>query len=329
MSLQDDLKHIIQKIVDVITGHKSSAMSPNQIMQYVCLVANIISKDVCPLVGQPPKESKYAKGWLKQADDPRDFPLSLDLRVALPESVDLRPEMPSVYDQMSLGSCTANAIAGAVQYLCLKENYKWKFTPSRLFLYYNERVVEGSVWNDAGASLRDGIKVLNSQGICPEVEGDGTNPSWLWSYSDDAIKFRLQPSHQCYQDAVLHKALKYEAVPQTLEAIQTCLANGLPVVFGIEVFDSFESSQVASTGVVPMPDTSKESLLGGHALLLVGYLPTAQVPGGTDPNGYFVFRNSWSSAWAAGGYGYIPYAYILDSTLTSDLWCVSLIGDRL
>lgn len=271
-------------------------------------------------------DNKHAFGLIKQKPDHRDFKLSRKVTGVFPASVDLRPDMPPVYDQGQLGSCTANAIAGAIEYLCLKQNYKWKFTPSRLFIYYNERVVEGSVFQDAGASLRDGLKVVNSQGVCPEAEGDGSNPDWLWTYSDNQIKFRLQPPSQCYKNALMHKALKYESVPLDANAIKTCVAAGFPVVFGISVYSSFESGSANTTGVIPMPDTSTESLLGGHALLVVGYMPGASIAG-ADPNtAYFIFRNSWNTTWGCEGYGFINEAYLTDPDLASDFWAIELIG---
>lgn len=330
MSLRDKLKKAVDSIADVFETQKV-APNMNQIMTFVCMAADVLSKDVCPLiVHAPAPESKFAKGWIKQNKDPRDFKLShplLDPAAVLKE-IDLcdTGHMPPVYDQGQLGSCTWNALAAAIQYLCLKTNYPFKFTPSRLYGYYNTRVIEGSVFFDNGAMLRDCMKAFNDQGVCPEAEGDGTTPNWLWPYSDGMIKFRLQPPHQCYQDAKLHGALRYEAVPQTEEGIDTCLANGLPVVFGIEVFESFESDVAVKTGVIPMPDQNKEQLLGGHALLIVGKKPFEKVPGGTDPRGYYKFRNSWSEAYGDKGYGYLPVSYVLDSNLSSDFWCLELLG---
>lgn len=272
--------------------------------------------------------NKHSFGLIKGKPDHRDFKLSRPTISPsdLPISVDLRPQMPPVYDQGQLGSCTANAIAGAVQYLCVKNAYKWAFTPSRLFIYYNERVVEGTVLQDAGADLRDGLKVLNSQGVCPEAMADGSNPGWLWPYSDGPVKFRLQPPSQCYRDALLHKAVKYESVPLDATTMQSLLVEGLPVIFGIQVYASFESDSANTTGVIPMPDVSSEELLGGHALLAVGYMPGSMIAGADATKNYFIFRNSWNTTWGAEGYGFIPFDYLTDSSLGSDYWCCELIG---
>jgi C1A family cysteine protease len=266
-------------------------------------------------------QTKYAYGWKAQRPDKRDLKLSLPhiSTADLPASVDLRPSMPPVYDQGQLGSCTANAIAAAVQYLCMKANYKWPFTPSRLFIYYNERVMEGTVLTDSGAQLRDGLTALNKQGICPEAEGDGTTPDWLWPYSDNQLQFRLPPPAQCYKDAVLHAATKFEACPLDAPTMQSTLAQGLPIIFGITVYSSFEGGTVATDGMVPMPNTDTESVLGGHALLCVGYETI-------NNELYFIFRNSWSASWGVNGYGYIPAAYLTDPDLASDFWVLQDVG---
>src|ERR1035437_9142925 len=100
---------------------------------------------------------KRIYAWKPQLPDHRDFEFSIDKSIVLPTKVDLTGKMPAVYDQGQLGSCTANAIAGAFEYAIDKE-VKPDFTPSRLFIYYNERVIEGSVKTDSGANIRDGIK---------------------------------------------------------------------------------------------------------------------------------------------------------------------------
>ena len=123
-------------------------------------------------------------GWVRDLPDHRDFMYSVPVATlqALPSSVDLRPHCPPVYDQGQLGSCTANAIAGALQFDEIKEHKNGLSTPSRLFIYYNERVIEGTVTSDSGAQLRDGVKTVAKQGICPEK---------VWPY--DISKFAVKP----------------------------------------------------------------------------------------------------------------------------------------
>jgi C1A family cysteine protease len=217
---------------------------------------------------------------------------------------DLRSKCPPVYDQGQLGSCTANAIAGAIQFNRRKQKLKPDFVPSRLFIYYNERVMEHSVQSDNGAQIRDGIKSVAKQGDCPETD---------WPY--DPSKFATKPSATAYKDALKYQALQYQRVPQVLNQLKGCLASGYPFVFGFSVYDAFESDVVAKTGVLTMPGP-KEKLLGGHAVLAVGYDDTKQV---------FIVRNSWGSSWGIKGYFTMPYAYLTDSNLADDIWTIRLI----
>src|ERR1700722_3045212 len=123
-------------------------------------------------------------GWVPDLPDARDHLYRAPKAIgAIPKSVDLRPGCPVVYDQGELGSCTANAIAGAIEFDQRKEKLPQPFTPSRLFIYYNERVMENSVASDAGAQIRDGIKSVAAQGVCPET---------LWPYVAD--QFATPPS---------------------------------------------------------------------------------------------------------------------------------------
>jgi C1A family cysteine protease len=251
------------------------------------------------------KIQKY--GWKKDHLDHRD----LIARVAapptgLPPSVDLRTTgfVPPVYDQLQLGSCTANAIAAAVDFERKKQGEAF-LTPSRLFIYYNERVIEDTVDQDAGAEIRDGIKSVASQGVCAESE---------WPYTDQGTQFTVKPTGQCYIDALSFEALKYISVNQVEADIKGVLASGSPVVFGFSVFSEFESDAVAKTGLVPMPSAT-EAPLGGHAVLCVGYDDASQL---------FLVRNSWNTTWGQSGYFQLPYAYLLDANLASDLWVIQL-----
>ena len=244
-------------------------------------------------------------GWIPDVPDARDRILQLPRKAAaLPPSVDLRAQCPPVYDQGQLGSCTANAIAGAIEFDQRKENLALPFTPSRLFIYYNERAAENSIASDSGAQIRDGIKSVASQGACPET---------LWPYLED--QFATRPTAACYKVARTHPAVSYSRVPQDPAQLKACLAAGYPFVFGITVYDSFESDQVAHSGAVPMPQTS-ETALGGHAVMAAGY---------DDATERFLARNSWGSDWGMGGYFTIPYAYLADDNLASDFWTIRVV----
>jgi C1A family cysteine protease len=244
-------------------------------------------------------------GWIPDIPDARDRILQLPKRAgALPASVDLRAQCPPVYDQGQLGSCTANAIAGAIEFDQRKQKLPQPFTPSRLFIYYNERAMENSVASDSGAQIRDGIKSVGSQGVCAET---------LWPYVED--RFAVRPSAPCYKIASTHPAVNYSRVPQDAGQLKACLAAGYPFVLGITVYESFESDEVASTGIVPMPQDS-ETTLGGHAVMAAGY---------DDSSERFLVRNSWGSDWGMGGYFTIPYEYLTNDNLASDFWTIRVV----
>jgi C1A family cysteine protease len=246
---------------------------------------------------------KRVYGWKKQPHDKRDFKCTLSV-ANLPALVDLRPKMPPVYDQGQIGSCTANAIGGAIEYEHVKQ-FNTDLMPSRLFIYYNERAIEGTVKEDSGANIRDGIKSVNTQGVCPEN---------LWPYN--IKKFKTKPSKTCYSLALKDKALKYAVVSQDLNSMKSVLASGFPIVGGFTVYESFESAEVAKTGMVPTPGKD-EQILGGHAVMIVGY---------DDSKGCFIVRNSWSNTWGLSGYCYMPYAYWTNPDLASDFWNIDLLS---
>ena len=252
-----------------------------------------------------PKNSSTNFGWLRDLPDHRDHRFAASPRVLakLPRSVDLRAGLPAPYDQGQLGSCTANALAGAFQYLLKKEKRR-NFMPSRLFIYYNERVVENHVTEDSGAQLRDGIKVLNLWGACTEAQ---------WPY--DVTRFTDKPSSTCYAGALKHQLLKYERMEQDLNQLRGCLAQGLPFVFGFSVFSNFMTPAVARTGVADLPGP-EDKPEGGHAVLAVGY---------DDATQRFLIRNSWGSKWGQKGYFTMPYSYLLQTGLSADFWALQIL----
>lgn len=243
---------------------------------------------------------KRKYGYIRDRKDSRDKlykdVLANEVQVIanLPSSVDLRGKLPACYDQGQLGSCTANGIAGAIEFI------EPNVMPSRLFIYYNERVLEGTVNEDAGAQIRDGIQTVITQGVCQETE---------WPY--EAWKYRCKPSSRCYKDALKDTINSYLRV-NGLQELQSCLAAGFPVVIGIQVYESFESSSVAQSGMVPMPAPA-EDCLGGHCVLVVGYDMATQM---------FLVRNSWGTSWGLNGYFWIPFAYLADPNLCSDNWTI-------
>jgi C1A family cysteine protease len=253
----------------------------------------------------PRKISRY--GWSPDVPDGRDhlYAASAGVLEKLPARVDLRRECPPVYDQGDLGSCTGNAIAAALEFDQMKQGIKRHWTPSRLFIYYNERVIENTVDSDSGAQIRDGMKSVAKQGAPPEKQ---------WPYDID--KFRNEPPRKCYTEAAKHVAIRYQRLAQTLNQLKGCLAEGYPFVFGFMVYDSFESEEVAKTGDASLP-RAREKQIGGHAVLAVGYEEARQ---------RFIVRNSWGTSWGKRGYFTLPYPYLMQSTLASDFWTVRAVS---
>ena len=244
----------------------------------------------------------YRLGWIKDKRDDRDLNFSVQFRLptTLPPSVDLRAGCSSVEDQGQLGSCTANALVGALEYLEIKAGTSFQDL-SRLFVYYNERDREGTVDEDSGAQLRDGIKVLAKLGVCKEIS---------WPY--DVNQFKVKPLDACYLAAANHQITAYQRL-NTLADMKACLAGGLPFVFGWTVYNSAMSDEVKVSGDVPMPSLwdKIQGALGGHAVMAVGY---------DDDTKRIAFRNSWSTGWGKVGYGTLGYSYI--QKYASDFWCI-------
>jgi C1A family cysteine protease len=245
-------------------------------------------------------------GWRRDLPDHRDVHLVGMGGGRLPAMVDLREtgHLPPVYDQGQLGSCTANALAAAVDFELHRQGLPW-MTPSRLFIYYSERRIERTVYTDAGAQIRDGIKVVARQGVCPEQH---------WPYV--VARFAEEPPLACYQEATRYEAVQYARVGQTLGELRAVLAAGTPVVCGISVYPALESDEVAATGVVPMP-AADEAPLGGHAILVVGYDDTTQ---------RFTVRNSWGADWGDRGHFTLPYRYLTDRGLAADFWTITAVS---
>ena len=241
-------------------------------------------------------------GWKKQAPDARDLIYIPPANLKLASHVDLRGICPPVYNQGQLGSCTSNAIGGLIEFISMKLHFA--FMPSRLFIYYNERVLEGTVSVDSGATLRDGMRAVHNQGAPKES---------FWPYN--ITQFAVTPPTIAYTNGLKHLFPAYQAVTQNALHIQSSLFAGNPVVFGFNIYSSFESQTVANTGIVPMPQPH-DQFLGGHAGLIVGYDTTAQ---------HYIVRNSWGVNWGMEGYYYIPFAYIHSTTLSSDFWTATTV----
>lgn len=264
-------------------------------------------------------QRKY--GWKRDLPDKRDIKhcfkklgyhfgnYYIPYKVSLPSKVDLRSKCPDVYDQGDLSSCTANAIAAAYEFDEIKQATDTNphiFTPSRLFVYFNERKMENTIDTDAGASIRDSAKTINQTGVCHES---------LWPYI--ISKYTIRPTKRCYEDAKTHKSIEYKSVNQDINDLKSCLNSGFPFVFGFMVYESFETDNVKKTGKMPMPNLKLEKAVGGHAVMAVGY---------DDSINSFIIRNSWGTAWGDKGYFYMPYDYIVDNDLSSDFWTIHKIS---
>lgn len=253
-------------------------------------------------------------GWSRDQPDSRDYMYSAPGGAAMPDGVDLRPTMPPVYDQGEIGSCTSNAIGAAIQFTRRKFNQPPDFVPSRLFVYYNERSIERTVLLDNGARLRDGIKSVANLGAPPET---------IWPYvatpaDPDTNAFPsgsppvTKPPAQAYTDALLHKAINYYRVNQTLAQLRGCLAEGFPFVFGFSVFSNIYDASGRPVITLNLPSWG-DKFLGGHAILACGFDDTKNV---------FIIRNSWGSNSQDRGYFYMNYAYVTDPQLSSDFWTI-------
>lgn len=250
---------------------------------------------------------KHINAWYGCRRDTKDFrdwrmPLT---SMRLPAAVDLRGHCPPVTDQGQLGSCTSHGITGALRYEMIRGGHG-DVTLSRLQLYYDERVIEGTIASDAGAEIRDGIKSTAKKGVGHEV---------LWPYN--LRKFRTRPNAAVYKDAIQFRALEYARVDVSVVALKTAIASGHTPIVGFTVYESFESDAVAKTGMVPMPG-SRESVVGGHCVYVVGY--------GQKP-GTFTIRNSWGTEWGGhGGDCFFPEAYLGSTKLGSDYWLIRSEG---
>jgi C1A family cysteine protease len=250
-------------------------------------------------------ESRSIKGfgWIPDHPDARD--LQFEPRAKIAASVDLRTTgfMPAPYDQGNLGSCTANGSAGMFEYLLAKEGLP-AWTPSRLFIYYYERVIEGSVDQDSGALVRDALKVLSKYGTPPETD---------WPYN--ISKFTDQPPPIAVADAKRNLVMQYKSV-SSQTGIKSALSAGTPVVFGFTVYDSF--MDIGADGIMPIPKKT-ESVQGGHCVLAVGYKEVNNTI-------HYICRNSWGTSWGDGGYFYMPHQCIT-AKYASDFWVAELVEE--
>lgn len=303
LSDEGDVEEILGTKALVSERDLPARETPSRLASMWNLVGRVMgqSADVTARM-EPRNYNKY--GWRPDALDYRDKMYKFSASAGdLPRQVDLRTSENKhlgIFHQGKLGSCTANAIAAAFEFDQHKQHVA-EFVPSRLFIYYNERCVEGTVFMDSGAQLRDGIKVMHRLGCCPEE---------MWPYEIEM--YQTRPAEECYEVAAAHTAQAYQRVQQDVMHLKSCIAEGFPFVFGFIVCQSFESKQVATSGKMPMP-TNSDRPLGGHAVIAVGYDDSQEV---------FIVRNSWGSKWGQRGYFMMPYDYIRNKMLAQDFWTI-------
>ena len=277
-------------------------------------------------------KTAHSLGWMRDLPSIKDYgthhaqlkPMLAKLKAAgaasapatLPTSVDLRAWFSPVEDQGSLGSCTAHAGVGLLEYY-ERRAYGKHIDASRLFLYKTTRNL--LKWTgDTGAYLRSTMEALVLFGVPPES---------YWPY--DTTQFDVEPSAFLYALGSNYQALKYYRLDPSgtgkaalLTAIKTNLAAGLPAFFGFTVYDSYTQASVANQGAIPFP-VSSDKVVGGHAVAVAGYNDSLVIknskPGATATTGALLIRNSWSKGWGNGGYGWLPYEYVLKG-LAVDWW---------
>jgi C1A family cysteine protease len=240
-------------------------------------------------------------GWFPDKPDDRDFKFSLPRAMLrkLPPIAGVENLCPSIYQQGDLGSCVGNAVASQISLVHIKNKLPDPI-PSRLFIYYNAREMEGTVYEDAGCSLRDALKSVSKLGVCQEA---------LWPYLIE--KFSIRPPLSCYTDAMKDKVISYHRILYSLASMKGCIFAGFPFSIGVRVFENFPME--TSTGNIPMPQGRE---VGGHAMVAVGYDDTIQ---------QFIVRNSWGTEWGISGYGKIPYEYLINPLLSMDFWTIRIV----
>ncbi len=269
-------------------------------------------------------------GWLPDYPDFRDYtvehasvaPQLVKLAMvksgdaSLPATLDLRSWCPPIENQGELGSCTANAGVGLVEYFERRAFGKY-LDASRLFLYKTTRNLL-HLTGDTGAYLRSTLGALALFGVPPEE---------YWPYNIE--QFDVEPNAFCYSFAQSFRALKYIRIDppgiakkELLNQLKKYLAQGFPVIFGFTVYHSIE--QAEKDGKIPYP-LAGESVIGGHAVMAVGYDNKLKIPNrnanGTQTTGALLIRNSWGTDWGMDGYGWLPYEYVLRG-LAEDWWTI-------
>jgi C1A family cysteine protease len=245
--------------------------------------------------------SKRKLGWMPALPDARAYAFAPKATQALPQSVDLRNKLPQVWNQGSIGSCVAHAVAAA-HIAAQKKNGKAAVMPSRLALYFQARAVRGWQYQDSGCYITDAMKVTAKLGAANEK---------LYPYTTS--KFTMKPPASVYKDALLRQTVEYQKIDSTKPAvIKAALAEGHPVVFGSTLYENHDK---LVDNIMPDPDLTT-SVIGGHAMTIVGY---------DDEKQLFLVRNSWGKTWGDNGHHWMSYRYITNLSLTDDVWILKSV----
>ncbi|MDQ3234542.1 MAG: C1 family peptidase [Pseudobdellovibrionaceae bacterium] len=241
-------------------------------------------------------------GWLPDKYDERDFAYKAKkTNATFPSVVDNRKRFFRAWDQGDLGSCTAQAAGAACMFLDVYDRDMPVVVPSRLFVYYATRTLEGTKHSDSGATLRNTIKAIATWGYPPEDK---------WPYSIE--KFTVRPPEEVISLAAKERIKSYERLGRDLNQFREAINEGLPVIIGFSVYSSIDDRSVKKTGFIPVPKPG-DMRDGGHAVLVVGY---------DDTKAALIIRNSWGEEWGEEGFGYLPYRYIEDPALSGDFWVI-------
>lgn len=281
-------------------------------------------------------------GWKRDLNDPRDLtPYHLEIKkiltlestkkekrltaASLPKNINNRKYCSPIEDQGNIGSCTANAGVGLYEYMENKANKK-HIDGSRLFLYKATRLLMGQEGiGDTGAYIRSTLGAIRLFGI-PNEE--------FWPYTDDPVKFDIMPDPWIWSFAQNFQSIKYFRLDfspdgnENIQRMKDYIAKGFALNFGFTVFSSHTDAQ-NNGGIIPYP-SHRENIIGGHAMLIVGYddkKTSTNVRDGTTREGCFLIRNSWGESWGDNGYGWLPYEYFKigpnGDVLAEDVWTIT------
>ena len=250
------------------------------------------------------RRRQFKLNWKPSPFDSRDYKFSerFTLPPTLPDKADVNSLIPEVWDQQSYGSCVFHGTGMNVLYVSREQNRE--IDPSRLFLYYVTRELEGTLNEDSGAYVRDAFKMLSKVGVCKES---------TWPYSKDMF---MKPSDIAYKEATQTLGVQYHKLNNTsLSELQSCIALGKPFVMGFTVYNSFMYGNWKDT--MPLPKKG-EQILGGHCVIAVSYDNSRQA---------FRMKNSWSKNWKDGGYFWMPYSFITNPNECDDFWVLEKVSD--